>query len=112
MQNKVVFTQEELPSILPAQEDLPTMGVLQRVKWFRFNNKTMSYNFVHLSIQELLAAYCISKMKESEHVRVFQTLLGEPRFSAVLQFYAGITKLTNQGVRNILDVYCADEIIV
>ena len=102
MQNKVVFTQEELPSILPAQEDLPTMGVLQRVKWFRFNNKTMSYNFVHLSIQELLAAYCISKMKESEHVRVFQTLLGEPRFSAVLQFYAGITKLTNQGVRNII----------
>ena len=104
MQNKVVFTQEELPSILPtpAQEDLPTMGVLQRVQWFSISSKTMSYNFVHLSIQELLAAYCISKMKESEQVRVFQTLLGEPRFSAVLQFYAGFTKLTNQGVRNII----------
>ena len=62
----------------------------------------MSYNFIHLSIQELLAAYCISKMKESKQVRVFQTLLGEPRFSAVLQFYAGFTKLTNQGVRNII----------
>ena len=104
MQNKVVFTQEELPSILPtsAQEDLPTMGVLQRVQWFGISSKTMSYNFIHLSIQELLAAYCISKMKDSEQVRVFQTLLGEPRFSAVLQFYAGFTKLTNQGVRNII----------
>ena len=104
MQNKVVFTQDELPSILPtpAQEDLPTMGVLQRVQWFSISSKTMSYNFVHLSIQELLAAYCISKMKESKQVRVFQTLLGEPRFSAVLQFYAGFTKLTNQGVRNII----------
>ena len=104
MQNKVVFTQEELPSILPApaQEDLPTMGVLQRVQWFSISSKTMSYNFIHLSIQELLAAYCISKMKESEQVRVFQTLLGEPRFSAVLQFYAGFTKLTNQGVRNVI----------
>ena len=104
MQNKVVFTQEELPSILPtpAQEDLPTMGVLQRVQWFSISSKTMSYNFIHLSIQELLAAYCISKMEESEQVRVFQTLLGEPRFSAVLQFYAGFTKLTNQGVRNII----------
>ena len=104
MQNKVVFTQEELPSILPtpAQEDLPTMGVLQRVQWFGISSKTMSYNFIHLSIQELLAAYCISKMKESEQVRVFQTLLGEPRFSAVLQFYAGFTKLTNQGVQNII----------
>ena len=104
MQNKVVFMQEEIPSILPtpAQEDLPTMGVLQRVQWFSISSKTMSYNFIHLSIQELLAAYCISKMKESEQVRVFQTLLGEPRFSAVLQFYAGFTKLTNQGVRNII----------
>ena len=104
MQNKVVFTQKELPSILPtpAQEDLPTMGVLQRVQWFSISSKTMSYNFIHLSIQELLAAYHISKMKDSEQMRVFQTLLGEPRFSAVLQFYAGFTKLTNQGVRNII----------
>ena len=104
MQNKVVFTQDELPSILPtpAQEDLPAMGVLQRVQWFSISSKTMSYNFIHLSIQELLAAHCISKMEESEQVRVFQALLGKPRFSAVLQFYAGFTKLTNQGVRNII----------
>ena len=104
MQNKVVFTQDELPSILPtpAQEDLPAMGVLQRVQWFSISSKTMSYNFIHLSIQELLAAYCISKMKEIDQMIVFQTLLGESRFSAVLQFYAGFTKLTNQGVRNII----------
>ena len=72
------------------------------VQWFSISSKTMSYNFIHLSIQELLAAYRISKMTESEQVRVFQTLLGEPRFSTVLQFYAGFTKLTNQGVRNII----------
>ena len=104
MQNKVIFTQEELPSILPtpAQEDLPTMGVLQRVQWFSISSKTMSYNFIHLSIQEFLAAYCISKMNESEQVREFQTLLDEPRFSAVLRFYAGFTKLTNKGVQNII----------
>ena len=104
LQNKVVFTQKDISSILPtpAQEDLPTMGVLQRVQWFGINSKRMSYNFIHLSIQELLAAYCISKMKDSKQVRVFQTLLGKPRFSAVLQFYAGFTKLTNQGVRNII----------
>ena len=28
----------------------------------------MSYNFVHLSIQEMLAAFCISKMKDVEQV--------------------------------------------
>ena len=102
MQNKVVFTQDELPSILLTQDDLPTMGVLHKVQWFSICNKTMSYNFFHISMQEMLAAYCISRMKESEQVEVFQTLLDEPRFSAVLYFYAGFTKLANPGVQNII----------
>ena len=123
MNNRIVFTQDELPSILPrssrgmilnflsqivptaatpAQQDLPAMGVLQRVQWAGTSSKTISYNFIHLSIQEMLAAYRISQMGNDQQVRVFQTLLGEPRFAAVLQFYAGFTKLTNRGVRNII----------
>ena len=123
MKNKIVFTQDELPSILPrsswdrihnflsqilptvatpAQQDLPAMGVLQRVQWAGTSSTTILYNFVHLSIQEMLAAYRISRMGRDEQVRVFQTLLSEPRFAAVLQFYAGFTKLTNRGVRNII----------
>ena len=124
MNNKIVFTQDELPSILPrssrdmilnflsqilptvattAQQDLPAMGVLQRVQWAGTScSKTISYNFVHLSIQEMLAAYRISQMGRDEQVGVCQTLLSKPRFAAVLQFYAGFTKLTNQGVRNII----------
>ena len=34
-------------------------------------------------------------------MRVFQTLLGEPRFAAVLQFYAGF-ELANHGVRKVI----------
>ena len=123
MNNKMVFTQDELPSILPrsswdkihnflsqilptvstpAQQDLPAMGVLQRVQWAGISNKTISYNFVHLSIQEMLAAYRISQMGRDEQVSVFTTLLRKPRFAAVLQFYAGFTKLTNRGVRNFI----------
>ena len=41
-------------------------------------------------------------MEESEQVGVFQTLLDKPRFAAVLQFYAGFTKLANPGVRKII----------
>ena len=104
MQDKVVFSQQEISALLsqPVQQDIPAMGVLQKVQWAGIRSKTMSYSFSHLSIQELLAAYCISKMEQSEQVRVFQTLLDKPRFSAVLQFYAGFTKLTNQGVREII----------
>ena len=130
MNNKIVFTQDELPSMLPrsiwdmilnflsqilptaatpAQQDLPAMGVLQRVQWAGTSSKTISYNFIHLSIQEMLAAYRISQMGYFKQVRVFQTLLGEPRLAAVLQFYAGFTKLTNRGVRKIItgsDFHC------
>ena len=123
MNNKIVFTQDELPSILPrsswdmilnvlsqilptvatpSQQDLPAMGVLQRVQWAGTSSKTISYNFVHLSIQEMLAAYRISQMGYYEQVSVFKTQLSKPRFAAVLQFYAGFTKLTNRGVRNII----------
>ena len=123
MNNKIVFTQDELPSILPrsswdmilnvlsqilptvttpAQLDLPAMGVLQRVQWAGTSSKTISYNFVHLSMQEMLAAYRISQMGYFEQVSVFQTLLSEPRFATVLQFYAGFTKLTNRGVCDII----------
>ena len=123
MKNKIVFTQDELPSILPrsswdmilnflsqilptvptpAQQDLPAMGVLQKVQWAGTSSKTISYNFAHLSIQEMLAAYRISQMGRDEQVSVFPTLLSEPRFAVVLQFYAGFTKLTNRGVRNII----------
>ena len=49
--------------------------------------------FLHLSIQELLAAVHISHMSAKQQISVFQELFGTPRFSAVLQFYAGITKM-------------------
>ena len=123
IKNKIVFTHRELPSILPrsswdvilnflskilpiatpAQQDLPAMGVLQRVQWAGTSSKTMvSYNFIHLAIQEILAAYRISQMGNYQQVRVFQALSNKPRFIAVLEFFAGFTKLTNQGVRNII----------
>ena len=101
MNNKIVFTQDELPSILPrrscntilnffskilpvaatpAQQDLPVMGVLQKVQWAGTSSKTISYNFIHISIQEMLAAYCISQMVNAQQVRVFHIirLLREP----------------------------------
>ena len=50
----------------------------------------------------MLAAYRISQMGYFEQVSVFKTLLSKPRFAAVLQFYAGFTKLANQGVCDII----------
>ena len=100
-QNKVVFPQEEFER-LNIPHDLPALGVLQNVDSYGKLRKTAYCYFIHLSIQELLAAYHISQLGEDEQVKVFQDLLDEPQFSAVLQFYAAFTRLANQDVRDII----------
>ena len=81
--NKIVFSQEELPSFkLP--KDLPTLGLLESVKGYgSVGSRQSTYNFIHLAVQELLAAYYISKMESDKHVKVFESLLDVSRYSAV-----------------------------
>ena len=100
--NKIVFSQKELTSFkLPI--DLPTLGLLESVKGYApYSIRQITYNFIHLAVQELLAAYYISKMEADKHAEVFESLLDKSRFSAVLQFYSAFSQLTNKGVRNFI----------
>ena len=102
--NKIVFSQKELPSFnckLP--KDLPTLGLLQSIKGCgSVGRRQITYNFIHLAVQELLAAYYISKMESDKHAVVFESLLVESRSSAVLQFYSAFSQLTNEDVRNFI----------
>ena len=90
--NKVTFTDREL-AILSIPNDISSIGLLQTVSSIINDGHLVYYCFLHLSIQELLAAIHISLMSPKQQISVFQKLFGNPRFSAVLEFYAGITKL-------------------
>ena len=105
MQSKVVFYQEDLRNAnLPAK--LPSLGLLQAVEGLTLTSKTLSYNFLHLSIQELLAAYYISKRDSLQQVKILKRLFIEsPRYRPVLEFYSGITKLSNQKIQDFLYAY-------
>ena len=96
MQNKIVFTQKELKS-------LSTLGLLHSVQSFgSIGRKSITCNFIHLAVQELLAAYYISRLKPAEHSKQFETLLNDNLKFPVLQFYSGLTGLTNESVRNLI----------
>ena len=99
--NKVTFSSEELYTINLPQK-LSTMSLIQGVESFAAFQKCTFYNFLHLSVQELLAAYHISKMPPEEQVKVFQNLFGNPRFAVVFQFYAAFTKLQSEGIGDVL----------
>ena len=80
-----------------------TLGLLQGVESFASGMPSHSYNFLHLSIQELLAAIHMStKLEPSEQLAQFQELFGRARFSAVFQFYAAKTKLKTRGMDKIV----------
>ena len=96
MQNKIVFTQKELTS-------LSTLGLLHSVQGFgSYGRKSVTCNFIHLAVQELLAAYYISRLEPAEHSKQFETLLNDKLKFPVLQFYSGLTGLTNESVRNLI----------
>ena len=78
---------------LSIKKDTAKIGLLQMVLSLLSGGHQAYFCFLHLSIQELLAAVHISHLSPKKQISVFQELFSTPRFSAVFQFYAGITKL-------------------
>ena len=100
--NKVVFSERDIKVFNLSVDLSSTLSLVQVVESFGVFGHSKSYNFFHLQIQELLAAYHISKLEEDEQVTIFKDLFGQPRFAAVFQFYAAFTKLQAEGIRAVL----------
>ena len=95
MEDKVIFT-----SLPP---DVTTLSLLQGVESFIGRGKAVSHNFIHLSIQELLAAwYIATQLPAIEQVLKFNELVDKSRFIAVFKFYAAITKLMTPGIKDVV----------
>ena len=100
MKNQVTFSSQDLQSLQPAlSSQLNTLSLIQGTESFR---RSILYNFLHLQIQELLAAFHISQQPPSEQVKLFKDLFGQSRFTAVFDFYAAFTKLETEGIREIV----------
>ena len=90
--NKVTFSEVDLTA-LSISKDISEVGLLRSVPSIISGGHQIYFCFLHLSIQELLAAVHISHMTPKQQISFFENVFGTPRFSAVFQFYAGITKL-------------------
>ena len=90
--------------IFDLKRSFNTLGLLQGVESFASGGMpSHSYNFLHLSIQELLAAiHMATKIGPRKQVAQFKKLFGRARFSAVFQFYAAKTKLKTRGMDKIV----------
>ena len=80
-----------------------TLDLLQRVESVGRCGMSYSYNFLHLSIQELLAAIHIAtKLNDDDQTEKFKELYNNPRFAAVFQFYAANTQLKTPGISDVI----------
>ena len=104
MQNKVVFYHKDLRKF-NLQANLPSLGLLQAVEGLTLHSKSLSYNFLHLSVQELLTAYHISHIDSSKQLEEFERMFGSSRFQAVLHYYSGFTKLANPVIQDFVSTY-------
>ena len=71
-------------------QDLVQFGFLDSVSAL-YGAGRVSYNFLHLTIQEFLAAYHISQLR-GDGLEVFEQYGGDRRWNVVWRFVAGLTK--------------------
>ena len=101
--NRVVFYNSDLEKARLGDVESTKLGLVHAVKQSTACMKqSNSYSFIHLTMQETLAAYYTSKMSEEEQVKTFQNMLGNPRLANVLHMYAGFSKLQSKKVRKLV----------
>ena len=73
-------------------DDFETLGLMQSVSQLFIDGQKTSHNFLHLTVQEFLAARHISTLSLAEQLKHFQRHK-DGRLRVVLRFLAGITEL-------------------
>ncbi|XP_065888590.1 protein NLRC5-like isoform X2 [Dysidea avara] len=94
--NKVIFTLQEVREACPDITAIPGavngFGLLQAIQHFGLTGKTMTFNFVHYSIQEFLAAYHITLLPPQEELLVLRTKFWSNLHSNMFAMYTSLTK--------------------
>ena len=95
---KLVFSVKDIKAAFPDCSDLNKyinlLGLVTVFKGFTTTGEELSYQFLHLTIQEFLAArWAASQLSADELLKFFQHHLREERYRMALLFLAGISQL-------------------
>ena len=71
------------------------LGLMQEVPQLYTKGRASSYHFIHLTLQEYLAAIHISQLPVHEQTRLLREHLNRGYFKMTFKFLAGLTKLIN-----------------
>ena len=86
---QLVFSAAHLPT------GFVPLSLMQEVPQLYTEGRASSYHFIHLTLQEYLAAVHISQLPGHEQTRLFQEHVNGGHFKMTMRFLAGLTKLEN-----------------
>ena len=86
---QLVFSTAHLPT------GFAPLSLMQEVPQLYTEGRASSYHFIHLTLQEYLAAVHISQLPAHEQTRLFQEHVNSGHFKMTMRFLAGCTKLAN-----------------
>ena len=94
--NKLVFTYDEIKVACPDITTIPGaingFGLLQAVQHFGLTGKTMTFNFLHFSIQEFLAAHHVANLSPSKELKLLHKRFWSDIHSNMFAIYITMTK--------------------
>ena len=92
IQDKVIFTDEDVPY------NFDTLELMQSIpELYTDEGTVVSYNFIHLTLQEFLAAYYVSCQEPERWIKEFKERKDQSRMKVMLRFLAGLTSFS--GIR-------------
>lgn len=108
--NKLIFTYNDVKKFCPKVDTTSESihgygyGLLQVVKIFEISRSqaAMSFNFVHVSVQEFLAAYKISVLPYEEELSILKKKFWIQSYQNTWMMYVGITNGQNQAFKDFL----------
>jgi len=97
LQEQLTFSEDEIADALFDSQDIPWnfdgMGLFEVHQLDLLTGVSRSFNFLHKTIQELLAALYLSQLSPLEQNVELKKIFGESKFEMVWLFYAGLTKM-------------------
>ena len=94
--NKLIFTLYEIktacPDITVTPGAINGFGLLQVVEHFGFIGTTMTFNFLHFSIQEYLAAHHITNLPPDEELKIIEDNFWSDIHFNMFSIYVTLTK--------------------
>ena len=104
--NQLIFTLDEIKQCCPQVESIPgalnAFGLLQAIEHVSIFQTTTTFNFLHLSVQEFLAAHYITTLTPDEELSILNEYFWTDRHSNMFTMYINLTNAQQYSFRKFL----------